>query len=294
MMAKSRKVPIRKKKQRTHETAHRRAMADSKVRKQVSILQRGWASMGLLERGERLRELTGLGCSTRGLEEELHQSATTIRRNISLATLPEVDRKAIEAGKSAKKTLEQKARDEGQRRRQQRIIEDRETGALSDEVANVILEFCRAKNGRSKVSVFGASAEELINETRWALHLSEAAGYRLTKVSKRKGVGGLFNKTRPPNMEDAVWMPHHAEWLANIVWTIAPERPIWESALEKAERRIGELKPKKTPTEMIQDRIRHLQWVSTSTFRPMYYGARNHMKRQGKPTPPAKPAKRVS
>jgi hypothetical protein len=92
--------------------------------------------MGLLERGERSRELTGLGCSTRGLEKELGQSSTAIRRNIELTKLPEEDRKAIEDVASAKKILERKADDAARKCRSERIILDRETGSLSDGVAN--------------------------------------------------------------------------------------------------------------------------------------------------------------
>ena len=143
-MTKRRKVPIKETKKRAHETAHWRTMADPAVQKLVSNLQLGWGSMGLLERGSLLRELAALGCSIRGLEKELGQSATSIRRHIVLATLPEADRKAIDAGASAKKILALKAIADRQRRRQRRIDEDRETGALSDKIATNILEFYRA------------------------------------------------------------------------------------------------------------------------------------------------------
>src|ERR1017187_3200339 len=108
-MTKSRKVPIVDKKKRAYETAHWRTMADPAVRKLVSYLQLGWKSMGPLERGRLLHELAALGCSTRGLEKELGQSATSIRRHIVLATLPEADRKAIEYGASSKKILDRKS-----------------------------------------------------------------------------------------------------------------------------------------------------------------------------------------
>ena len=83
-MTRSRRVPTKKKNMRAHDTVHRRTMTDSSVRGLVSKLQQDWGSMGPLERGERLCELSSLGCSTRGLETELQQSATSIRRHMTL------------------------------------------------------------------------------------------------------------------------------------------------------------------------------------------------------------------
>jgi hypothetical protein len=75
---------------------------------------------------------------------------------------------------------------------------------------------------------------------------------------------------------------YQAEWLANIVWAIAHERPIWESALTKAEHRAAELKPKpKTPTEIYLDRRRRLAELSVSPVRRIYHGAVNHLEHQG-------------
>src|ERR1017187_7182934 len=115
-MTKRRKVPIKETKKRAHETAHWRTMADPAVQKLVSNLQLGWGSMGVLERGSLLRELAALGCSIRGLEKELGQSTTSIRRHIVLATLPEADRKAIDAGASATPKLRSAAGGEPLRR----------------------------------------------------------------------------------------------------------------------------------------------------------------------------------
>jgi hypothetical protein len=282
-MTKRRKVA--KKKARANATAHRRAMAKPIVQERVEILKRRWATMGLLERGERLRELTGLGCSTRGLEKELGQSSTAIRRNIGLTKLPAEDRKAIEDGASAKKILERTADEAARKRRSERIILDRKTGSLSDGVATIILNFCRAEGGPLRTSVAGEDAEKLLNQVRWDLYKSDAAGYRVVWDSKRRGVKRLFNRTRPSQGKDAFWTGYQAEWLANIVWAIAPERPIWESALKKAELRISELTPKrKKPIEVYEDRMKHLAELSASPPpRKIYYGAKHHVERQGKP-----------
>src|ERR1035438_10922405 len=88
-MTKGRKATKKKMATHEHQSLHRRTMADPKVAEMVAVLREGWPEMGPVERGDRLRELTALGCSTRGLEEELKQSATSIRRHIVLAELPE-------------------------------------------------------------------------------------------------------------------------------------------------------------------------------------------------------------
>lgn len=279
------------KKKSAHRTAHYRAILIPKVRKLISVLRRGWAAMGPLEQGERLCELTALGCSARGLEKELNHSATSIRRHMAIAGLPEEDRQAIGAGASAKKILEQKASKERHRIQAERVIEDRKTGALSNQVAEIIFDFCLATEGPGGMPVYGEVAEKLFNETRKNLYVSDASGYRMVTVSKKKGAAnGLFNKNRPTQGKDAPG--HQAEWLANVVWAIAPEQPIWDSAFDKAEHRVSELTPKrKTPSEMYKDRIRRLVEISASPARrPRDPGAWS-LGRQGGAAPAIKPKK---
>jgi len=129
---------------RTHLTAHRRAVADAKLRKLIDELRDKWNGTGRIERGERLRELSALGCSARGLGEELGQSAT-VRRHIELANLPESQRNAVKRGASAKKILQRKALFERRKRARKRIEDDQKTGSLSDEIAGIMIEFCRGK-----------------------------------------------------------------------------------------------------------------------------------------------------
>ncbi len=69
-------------------TAHRRAIADAEVTQSLSELRRAWNKIGRVERGERLRELTDAGCSTRGIAENLEIAATTVRRHLEIAALP--------------------------------------------------------------------------------------------------------------------------------------------------------------------------------------------------------------
>lgn len=285
-MTKSRKA-VNKEKKSAHQTVHLRAMTDPKVAKMVVVLRRRWAGMGPVERGDRLRELVALGCSTRGLEKELQQSATSIRRHMALAELPDEDREAIGTGRSAKKILEQKASDERYRRQHERVIEDRRTGALSDEIADVILEVCRTKDWPRRAPVSRESARQLFSETVRALQEFEANGRGAVRVSKKLGLKKLLNKIKPSRGKEEFVMAHQAEWLANVVWAKAPERPIWESAIQKAEQRVNELTPKKSPSQLFQERMRRLAEISASTFRPPYKGARS-LERQGRPTQSSK------
>ena len=245
--------------------------------------------MGPVERGDRLRELTALGCSTRGLEEELKQSATSIRRHIVLAGLPEQDREAIESGASAKKILVRKADADRYRRQAQRVIEDRKTGALSDDIASVILEACRMKNWPCKAPVSSDFARQFFSETLRSLYRFETNGSKPARISKKLSLKRLLNKTRPPNGDVEPILAHQADWLASVVWAKALERPIWERAIQKAERRFNELTPQKRPIEIWRDNQRRLAKISTPPSRPMYLRAALSLERQGKSTRSTKP-----
>jgi hypothetical protein len=282
-MIRSRRVSIKEKKKRAHDTAHRRTMTNSTVRELVSKLQQGWGSMGPLERGERLCELSSRGCSTRGLETELQQSATNIRRHMALAKLPEKDRKAIQAGASAKKILALKAIADRHKRQQKRVDEDRKTGALSDGIATNILEFCRAGKQLRKSPILTGDVLILLNTVEWHLSQFAASGHRPVRVSQKLKLNARFRKMRPTKAEDTFWMDYQAKWLANVIWASAPEGPIRDKALQKAVSRAGELTPKRTPSEMYQDRTRRLAEISTPPpWRKADKGARS-MPRQGKP-----------
>jgi hypothetical protein len=284
-MTKSKKV-VKKKARLQHQSQHRRTLADPKVAEMVVDLRLHWAGIGPVERGDRLRELTALGCSTRGLEKELKQSATSIRRHMALAELPERDREAVESGASAKKILGRKADADRSRRQVQRVIEDGETGALSDDLANIILESCRTKDWPHRAPVSRDSAQQFFNETLRSLLGFEANGNRAVTISRKLGLKKVLSKTRPRKEKAEFLMAFQAEWLANLVWAKAPERPIWDSAIQKAERRYKELSPQRRPIEIWQDNQRRLLEISTPPFRRPDQGARSLERQGGTPRPP--------
>lgn len=273
------------KRKRKRLTAHRRAIADPNIAKLVAGLRKRWKAIDGIERGDCLRELAVLGCSTRGLGKKLRQSATTIRRHMELAGLPIAQRRAVKAGASAKKILSDKAILDRQRRRKKRIDDDRKTGALSDEVADIILEFCRGGEDPPRASISRADFKVFINSVALLLFQFEARGQRSIKTSRKMGVVGLFEQTRSPVSEETFWLGAQAEWLAHIVWANAQERPIWESSLIKAERRVAELDGKgtRTPLEVFSDnRARRADIGNGPGIRPHFPGGAYRMTRQGR------------
>jgi hypothetical protein len=268
-MSSRKRAPRRK---RTHQTAHRRAVADSKVRKLIDELRDKWEGTGRIERGERLRELSALGCSTRGLGEELGQSAATVRRHIELANLPEAERNAVKDGASAKKVLQRKALFERRKRAKKRIEDDQKTGRLSDEIAGIIIKFCRGKKRLRLTPVLKADLPTFLTSVAIYLVDFEAKGRFAIKATKRLGASGLVRKARPGKAGERFWMDYQAEWLTNIVWAKATERPVWENALEKAERRAGELdvKAKRTLIQILRETYVRRQALGATPVRRKY------------------------
>jgi hypothetical protein len=275
---------------RTNKNRHYRSKLKPKVQKLIDVLRTGWAAMGALERGQRINRLVSIGCSRRGLGRELKQSATSIRRHVEIACLPEEDRRAIAAGASVKKILALKANTARQRERQQRVDEDNRTGALSRDVATTIIEFCRLGKQLRKDPMIRGNFRRLLDRVKTHLRDFEAAGHRTPKMSKARGPHKLFWKVRPRKVKNSNQLVHQGEWLAEVLWLIEPEPSIRARGLEKALGRAKELPYQKTAIEMWEDRITWLKEVSASPVRPFYPGgAAGSMKRQGRPTETSKP-----
>ena len=282
-MTRKRKVDRKERKKRSHQSAHRRAMTNPRVRQLVTALRTRWDSLDPLQRGDCLTELTALGCSRRGLETELKQSATSLRRFIALAGLSDQYRQAVAAGASKKSILALKASEDRRALRLQRILEDQKTGALSDQAATIILEFCRGGETPPRTPVLSSDLPGFLNEVERSLSELASSGHGEARIPITNNMERLFRITHPAEVDDPFWMAHQVHWLANVICAIAPEPPIWERALTKALNRSGELDSHKTPSESWQNRLRHSAAVIQPTNRPKYGGAKS-MKRQGKPT----------
>ncbi len=74
-----------------NQTAHRRAMKNSKTNAAFSALRERWDDMSAEQRGEQIIELISLKCSVRGIADELGKPPTTIRRYIGSAKSSETN-----------------------------------------------------------------------------------------------------------------------------------------------------------------------------------------------------------
>jgi hypothetical protein len=132
---------------RNNVTRHRRTVANPSIRNCIEDLRSHWDELDRVSKGERLRDLIGCGCSTRGLADELPISGTSVRRYIESANLPKKAIEAIRSGYSAKKLLNFQEHKVRQSRHQDRIELDATTGELSNGLADTILAFCRTAKG---------------------------------------------------------------------------------------------------------------------------------------------------
>jgi hypothetical protein len=228
-------------------------MQDPNVKKMIDELRRNWDTLNRIERGDLLRKLKALGCSTRGLQDELGQSATTVRRHMELAALPNQRRESVKAGVSAKKILAQEALVARQRGRQARVAEDLKTGCLSDQIADVAIQFCRAEGEPSRSPIRRSDLVSFLTNVESRLLTSEMSDRPPVVLVKRLDVAGLFKQFRPAENGDTAKLEHQAEWLANIVRATAPEPQIWRSTLAKVRLRADEIEPKKSLVELYHE-----------------------------------------
>jgi hypothetical protein len=246
-----------KKKQKVkkhNNTSHRKAANTAAVSKEIRHLSKTWNELDRIERGDRLCSLVDQGCTARGLADDLGQSPTSILRHMKLARLPEADREAVKSGKSAKKILALKVVEDRRRRMQERLAEDARTGILSNQLADDILEFCKANPG-----VHGSDLDTVIqflNEVRDSLTRLDWERVPAPKVKRSLPLKQRFRLTRPVPENDEAINAHGARWLALYLKSEAPERPIQDRAIDKAQARRTELKkvePKKTGLQLYYD-----------------------------------------
>jgi hypothetical protein len=249
-------------KKRTNETTHRLALADPKVASLAKDLRIRWKSLDRVKRGDRLRELAGLGCSTRGLEKALGQSATSIRRYIDISKLPNADREALRNGESAKKILARKAMADRARRARERVRVDNETGVLSDEMADLILDFCRTQKGIPETPVWKSAIPQFMECVTRAVHAQQDSERSYLRLSKRLSPRELFRRTRPAQEKEEFWTEYQARWLARLICARTPEPPIWQRALEKTARRANELEPQRSPLQQFREEVEYFAWLS--------------------------------
>jgi hypothetical protein len=234
----------KKKPKKRSNTHHRQTVITPAVSKEIRRLSKSWNELHRIERGDRLWALVDQGCTARGLAADLGQSPTSILRHMALARLPEADREAVKAGKSAKKIMALKAVEDRRRRMQQRIAEEAQTGVISDKLADEVLEFCKTEPGVRGSDV--ETATLFFNEVRNSLTRLEWSGEQAPRVKKSLPLTQRFKVTRPRPEKEEVTTAHLARWLALFLKSEAPERPILDRAIDKAEARRNELKVEST------------------------------------------------
>jgi hypothetical protein len=151
-------------------------------------------------------------------------------------------------------------------------VDDQKTGRLSDEIAGIMIEFCRGKKRLRLTPILKVEFPHFLRDV--AIHLSdfEAKGKLAIKATKRLGIAGLFRQARPSIAGERFWTDIQAEWLANIVWAKAKERPVWQNTLEKAELRSGELdvKAKRTLIQILRETYVRRQALGATPVRRKY------------------------
>jgi hypothetical protein len=97
------------------------------------------------------------------------------------------------------------------------LDESAPAGALSDETADIILDFCRAKDGVPETPILFSEVPLFLGSV--AMHLSrfEMSG-RSQGLPRHLGDTTQRMRARPRNnnAESDFWMEHQAEWLANF------------------------------------------------------------------------------
>lgn len=249
---------------------HRRVAKKPAIQGAIRKLAKEWNDLDHIARGESLLQLIEAGCSRRGLADDLGQSATSIRRHLEIAKLPDADKEAVRAGKSAKAVLASKALRERLQQSQERLVEDARTGVLSDQLADYILEFCKAETG-----VYGSDLDTVtlfFDEVRNFLARLEREGVKAPKVAKRLPLIQRFKLTCPKPEQDEFIAAHRARWLALFLKSEVSERPIQNRAIDKAQARRKELKiiSTKTPLQVLAEVRRKYAGLSASPPRRRY------------------------
>lgn len=260
-------------------------MANPEVQRLIAELNDEWETIDRFDRGERLLSLAGLGCSTRGLAEALGQSATNIRRYMTFPALTEREREAIRTGSSAKHILALKSQADRRRKMRERVSLDMRTGELSDCLADTILAFCKTIKGMPPTPVLENELIFFLSEAGNAAREMDAAGTPPMKLPKRLELRQRFRRTRPQLQQDTLFMAYLAKWLAVLLRAEAPERPIWERAIEKAGKRSRELHVRLTIPQQFQVRRQRALDISEGPPpRRRYSGEAWRLGKQGSPT----------
>jgi hypothetical protein len=228
---------------KTKTTRHARIKRSSSIKRRISELRSHWDVFDPVTRGEQLRELIALGCSGRGLADDLCVSPTNIRFHLDLAEITPTEKQALKAGGSAKQAFETLQRRREAEARMNRIRREQTTAAVSDQLAQDIVAFCNIRHvwkqdldHLNKRIVFGDDLTE-----RFFVELNGNIEMRLRGLLPKPPPAALNVDFRaicqglqPDQREYDFWLSWMVEWLAQAILAAAPEASIRDAALKQA------------------------------------------------------------
>jgi hypothetical protein len=228
---------------KTKTTRHARIKRSSSIKRRISELRSHWDVFDPVTRGEQLRELIALGCSGRGLAEDLCVSPTNIRFHLDLAEITPIEKQALKAGASAKQAFETLLRNRETQARMDRIRHEQATAAVSDQLAQDIAAFCNTKHiwnqdldDPAKKIVFGGDlTERFFAELNWAIEMRVRGSLpkpRPTPLNMK--FWAVCQALQPDQRHYDFWLSWMVEWLAQAILAAAPEASIRDAALKKA------------------------------------------------------------
>jgi hypothetical protein len=233
---------------KTKTTRHARIKRSSSIKRRISELRSHWDVFDPVTRGERLRELIALGCSGRGLADDLCVSPTNIRFHLDLAEITPTEKQVLKAGGSAKQAFEMLRRRREAEARLARVRQEQKTAAISDQLATDIVAFCRAKpiwtqdlDDPNKKIVFGYDlTERFFAELNWAIEMQvRGASPKPHPAPLHIGFGTICKTVQPDQKGYDFWLSWLVDWLAMAIMAAAPEASIRDAALKKAASLLG-------------------------------------------------------
>lgn len=230
-------------KKRSRTTKHCRIKRTATARQKISSLLQAWDVLDPVTRGELLRELIILGCTRRGLAEDLRVSPTNIRFHLDLAEIDPTEKRAVKAGCSAKQAFEKLRQRRETQARMDRIRREQETSAVSDQLAKDIVAFCNTRHvwkqdrdDPAKKIVFGDDlTERFFAELNWAIEmLVRGALPKPHPAPLNMEFRAVCRALQPDQKHYDFWLSWLVEWLALAIMAAAPEAAIRDAALKKA------------------------------------------------------------
>lgn len=240
---------MKKRKAKPRKTEHRLALKKPEARQLLGRLKRYWDRWDEIKRGELLYSLRQVHhCSIRGLAKDLDKKESTLRRYIMLSQLPTEERRTFSEGETAKRVLARKVARDRDRAAADRLAEEKRSGALSDEIAEIILDFLLSKRKNPDTLILGKQEPDYLKMQAAIPCLLEnirqitrgLAGVRPVKIRLPKKITlvDFYRLARPADYPGEGWIERAVGWLSNILINIAPELVIRETGMNKAEERV--------------------------------------------------------